>query len=257
MHLLQAAYEGVTYNLSLQPGAPTNGLQVPVFEASATPIPKVDQHMILLETDGKELVVNEAVLIKNDTNTAWVDPARGTLRFYVPPEAGDNIRARATAPGGMPVERLPKRAGEKGVWFVDYPVKPGGDTRFDLSYKLPVNGTPKFESRIVHGEGPVRLLVPPGIQVQGDGLKLLGTEPSSQASIYDVTTRNYKVTLAGSGQLRPAQQPTERSEEDGPRIESIVPPGYDRNKYILLGLMLGVLALGFAAQYLKGSRRQA
>ena len=78
-----------------------------------------------------------------------------------------------------------------------------------------------------------------------------------QASIFDVTGKDYKITSpAPDNRAPPEPQPTERSEEDGPRIESIPPPGYDRNRYVLLGLMLGVLALGFAAQYLKGSRAQ-
>jgi hypothetical protein len=257
MHLIQAVYKGVTYNLSVQPGAPTTGLQVFVFDSSATPIPNVDQHMILIETDGKELVVNEAIIYKNETTTTWADPVRGTLRFYVPAAAGENVRARATAPGGMPVDRPPKRSSERGGWFLDYPVKPGGETRFDISYKLPAGSPTKLEGRILHGDGPVRIVVPPGILVEGEGVKPLGAEPSTQASLYDVTGKIYKITITGAGQLRSAAQPAERTEEDGPRIESIAPPGYDRNKYILLGLMLAVLALGFTAQYLKGSRRQA
>lgn len=258
MHLIQATYQGVTYNLSVQAGSPTTGLQIFVYEASSTPIPNVDQHMILIETDGKEVVVNEAVLYKNETNAAWVDPARGTLRFWVPPAAGDNVLTRATAPGGMPIERQPKRGGEKGAWFVDYPVKPGGDTRFDISYKLPAGSPSALQGRILHGPGPVRIIVPQGIQIEGDGITPLGAEPSSKAAIFDVTGKDYKITITGAGQLRAAQpQPTERSEEDGPRIESIAPPGYDRNRWVLLGLMLGVLALGFAAQYLKGSRHKA
>ena len=255
MHLIQVNYKGVTYNLSLQPGAPASGLQISVFETSTAPIAP-DQHMVLLETDGQDLVANETVIFKNDGKTTWIDPARGTFHFYVPAAAGPNVRVRATAPGGMPIERPAQKTSEKGVWMVDYPVKAGGETRFDVSYKLPVKEPITYQGRILHTGGELRLVVPSGMKAEGKAIKLLGTEPSTQASIYDITDRNFEVTLAGTGQIRQLQ-PTERTEEEGPRIESIAPPGYERNKYLLLGLMLGVLALGFAAQFLKGGERKA
>ena len=254
MHLLQVNYKGVTYNLSLQAGAPTTGLQVSVYDTSATPIAP-DQHMVLLETDGQELVANEIIIFKNEGKTTWADPSRGTLHFYMP-AAADNVRVRATAPGGMPIERPAQKTSEKGVWMVDYPVKAGGETRFDVSYKMPVKEPITFQGRILQTGGDLRLVIPSGVKAEGTAIKLLGTEPSSQASIFDITDRNYEVTLTGTGQIRQLQ-PTERSEEDGPRIESIAPPGYARNKYLLLGLMIAVLALGFAAQFLKGGERKA
>lgn len=87
VHLLQATYQGVAYNMQLQPNAPTTGLQVQVFDA----LPKLSaidmsQHMILVESDGKELVVNETVIFQNDSQTTWYDPKAGTLHFTAPPK---------------------------------------------------------------------------------------------------------------------------------------------------------------------------
>ena len=85
-HLLQALWQDVTYNIQLQPGAATTGIKVEVYDALAK-VSAVDatQHMILVETDGKEVVVNETVIFQNDSQTTWYDPKTGSLRFTVPP----------------------------------------------------------------------------------------------------------------------------------------------------------------------------
>jgi len=258
-HLLQAVYQGVTYNMQLPPGTPASGLQVAVYDS----LPKVSaaqmsQHMILLETDGQELVVNETLIYQNDSQTTWYDPKGGTLRFAVPEAAGTNIMARATAPGGMPVERAPKKTGVQGEYLFDYPVKPGGETRFDISYKLPVKTPMELSGKVLHEPGPVRLVVPQGITVGGEGLTPLGTEPQTQAMIYEVKGASYKLTISGTGSLKStsaAPAATER-EEDGPRIEQIMPPGYQRQWKWVLGLIVAFLALSFWAQWIKTPRAQ-
>ncbi len=251
-HLLQAVYQGVPYNMQLPPGAPASGLEVAVYDA----LPKVSaaqmtQHMILLETNEQELVVQETLIYQNDANVTWYDP-KGTLRFSVPEAAGGNVMARATAPGGMPVERQPKKAGP-GVYVLDYPVKPGGETRFDISYKMPVKDPMELAGKILHEPGPVRLVVPQGITVSGDGLTPLGTEPQTHAMIYDIKGTTYKFKIVGTGSLQStsnAPEATDR-EEDGPRIEQILPPGYQRQWKWVLGLVLAFLALSFWAQWIK------
>ena len=251
-YLLQAHHQGVAYNIQLPPGSAATPIEVPVFDVTTKPLDAVDEHILLVETDGQEVVVHEALIYKNAGTLTWADPNRGTLRFYAPSAAGDQIKVRAVAPGGMPVERAPKQAGEKDVWQVDYPVKPGGETRFDISYKLPAANPLKFATRILHAAGPVRLLLPKGIKPEGAGIKEMGVEPSTQAMIYDVTTKALNLTLTGTGQVN-SLQPTERSEDDGPTIEQIQPPGFDRNKYWILGLMLSILAVSFIAQYARGA----
>lgn len=262
VHLLQAMYQGVAYNMQLQPNAPTTGLQVQVFDT----LPKLSaidmsQHMILVESDGKELVVNETVIFQNDSQTTWYDPKAGTLHFTAPPEAGKDVKARVIAPGGMPVERDPKPMGGKGEYGIDFPVKPG-ETRFDISYKLPVKDPMILSGRILHDPGPVRLIAPKGITVEGDGLASLGNEPRSGAAIYDIKGNTYSVKISGAGTLRSSESESQASgtapeatdrEEDGPRIQQIMPPGYEREWKWALGLILAILALSFAAQYMKSA----
>jgi hypothetical protein len=255
-HLLQALWQGVTYNVQLQPGSATTGLKIEVFDA----LPKVSavdatQHMILIETDGQEVVVNETVIFQNDSQTTWYDPKTGSLQFTAPPEAGKDVKARAIAPGGMPVEREPKQIA-KGVYAVDFPVKPG-ETRFDISYKLPAKAPTALAGKILHAPGPVRFVVPQGVTLEGDNLTALGNEPKSGAAIFDLKGDVYNVKISGSGTLRATESAasdapaaTDR-EEDGPRIQQILPPGYERQYKWALGLILAILALSFYAQYIK------
>lgn len=254
-HLLQASYQGVTYSMSLAQGQPLNGIEVLVYESSrAAGAAKVDQHMVLLETDGQDLVVNETLIYQNSGNTTWSNASEGTLRFYIPEAAQAQMRIRAMSPNGMPVERTPLKSGEKNVYYVDFPVKPG-ETRFDISYKMAATDPVTFSGRTLHKDGKVRLVVPQGIKAEGEGIKPLGTEPQSQATIYDVETANYKVTLTGSGAMK-SLAPTERGEDEGPGIEQIPPRVYGQ-AYWIIGLSLAILALGFWSLYQRGSGRKA
>ncbi|MCS7041970.1 MAG: carboxypeptidase-like regulatory domain-containing protein [Bryobacteraceae bacterium] len=246
--LVQAIYKGVLYSRAVQGTGP---LEVDVFESSAkVPEVRVTQHMMLVEGDGKEWVVNETILFENSSTLTWSDPERGTLRFTAPPEAGGNVRVRATSPASVPVEREPRRV-RAGEYALDFPVKPGGETRFDISYKLPAKDPMVIRGRILHPPGPVRLVVPEGIRVESASLKELGREPGTRAMIYDVTTPEYELRLAGTGALQSA--PATEQEEDGPRIERILPPGYERWWKAALALAAAFLALSFWAQWLKSA----
>lgn len=249
-HLLQAVWQGVSYNRSLQQGAP--GVEIEIYDA----LPRVSaaeiaQHMILVETDGEEIVVNETIVFQNDSVTTWNDPKGGVVKVFVPEAAGGQVRARVVAPGGLPVERQPRRAGPPNVWTLDAPVKPG-ETRFDFSYKLPAGENSQLSTRILH-EGKTRLIVPDSINAIGDGLKLLGTEPSINATIFEIEKPAFTVTLTGTGTLR-ANSSRPASDGDGaPRLQTIQPPGYQRSWIFVLALGGIILLLGFIAQYIKGA----
>ena len=64
--LLQATHQGVTYNLMVQPGAPSTGLTLEVFDASTKPgAAKVIEDVVLLEPLGAQLSVRENVIWQN------------------------------------------------------------------------------------------------------------------------------------------------------------------------------------------------
>jgi hypothetical protein len=247
-YLVQTLYEGVTYNKAIPPGSPATALNVDVFDASPKKgDAKVTQHMVLLEPSGTDLAVNESIVYSNTGKTTYNDPA-GTFRFYLSPGANGQVKVQVTGPQGMPIAREAVKTKEPNVYAVSYPVKPG-ETRFDLGYAVPSASPGTFESKLLHGGGPVRIVVPKGVKLEGDNIKDLGPEPRTQASIYDVTGNQYKVQFTGTGSLRAAAEAAQPGAEDtGPGIEESKPRIYDRI-YPVVGLAAFILLLGFILLY--------
>jgi hypothetical protein len=251
-HLVQTAFDGVTYNHMLPPGRPTTGLSLTVYNASVKRPPgaRVDTHMVLLEPGAGQLSVNESVIFKNDGTLAYNDPAGGTLRIFVPENATGRIGVRATAPQGMAVERAAVKTGTPGVYKIDFPVKPG-ETRFDISYAVPLDAAGTFSGKVLHGGGPVRVVSPAGVTLKSDSLRLLGQEPTTQASVFELKSPEYSVRIEGTGSLQsPAGGADE--EESGAGLQQIWPAVYDRF-LVILGLALLIFLFGFIILYRRGA----
>ena len=251
-HLIQTAWDGVTYNHMLPPGRPTTGLTLDVFDSTnkRPPTLKADTHMVLLEPGAGQLSVNESVIFTNQGTLAYNDPEGGTLRIFVPQSATGKISVRATAPQGMPVEREAQKTAAPGVYKIDFPVKPG-ETRFDISYMVPMVSGGTFEGKVLHGGGAVRFVAPAGVTLTSEALALLGQEPRTQASVYELKSPEFRVKVEGVGSLQ-APPAAGDEEEGGPGLQQIRPNVYDRF-YPVLGLALLILLLGFLLLY----RRQA
>lgn len=249
-HLVQADYQGVRYNAPMSQ-AGGSGLEIAVYESAASvPQVKADQHMIMVESNGEELVVNETVVFNNPAQVTWSNPKAGTVKVFIPAVAGENIMARVIAQGGMPVERQPVKTSTANVWTVDYPVKPG-ETRFDFSYKVPPAAGAVLQTRLLNGAAAPKLVLPKGVEAAGAGIVNIGNEPQTQAAVFDITAKELKLAITGSGSL--SVVPGNEGESEGPKIKQIMPPGYERNWKWALGLTLAFLALGFAAHFLKGT----
>lgn len=245
--LLQTLYEGVLYNKMMVPGTPTSGLEVAVYDSTNKPVAKVTQHFIVLQPSGTEMAVSEGILYQGDTKETYSDPVNGTLRFYLPPEASGKVSVTINAPGGMPIQRPAEKTKAENIYKVDYPIKPG-ETRFDLNYVVPVANPLVFSGRILHSEGASDLVVPVGVTVKGDNIQLAGTEPKTQASIYQINGPSYKVEVEGTGSLQ-APGPGSPDEDNGmPSIQEVKPRIYDR-LYWILGMAFGILGLGSVLLY--------
>jgi hypothetical protein len=246
-HLIQTAFDGVTYNHMLPPGRPTTGLSLTVYNADSKPgDSRATTHMILLEPDGQRLNVSESIIYKNEGNTTYNDPTHGTLRVFLPEAAGGKVRVMCTAPQGMPIERAAEKT-TAGTYKIDFPIKPG-ETRFDVTYAIPMAGDGSFSSKVLHTGGPVRVVAPQGVTLESEALALLGQEPNSQASVFELKNKTFTIAVRGTGALQGASQ--EAGEEEGQGIQKVKPFLYDRF-YPVLGISFFVLALGFALLYRK------
>jgi hypothetical protein len=258
-HLIQSAFDGVTYNHMLPPGTASTGITLEVFNSSKRPgAAAIAQHFLILQPSAGQMVINEIYTYRNAGAITYNDPDAGTLKFYLPPETKGVVKVTAKAPQGMPIERAAEKTAKTGVYKIDFPIKPG-DTQFDLSYMVPYTSPGIFASKLVEKAPETLLVAPQGVTIKGEGVEFNRSEPRSQAAIYSVKGASYKIEIAGA--IKPSE--TEGSQEDssGPALEQVMPKLFSQIngsaglfdklyavKWILL-LALAILGLGFALLY--------
>jgi hypothetical protein len=251
--LVQAAWDGVTYNTMIPPGTPSTGLTLNVFDvtkqASAA---KITQHMVLLEPADSALQVSESMFVVNVSKTAYSDPENGSFRFYLPAAANGDVSVTINEPQAIiPLQRPAEKTSTANVYKVNFPIKPG-ETRFDISYRLPKTET--FSSRILHKEGATRMVAPVGVTLAGDAIAALGTEPRTKATIYEVKSPDYKVSIAGTGSLRAAADSGASGDDSddpsggGNSISQIQAP-LNEKRWVIVPLGLAILMLGLIVLY--------
>ena len=260
-HLIEVQHSGVTYNIMVSPGRPSTGLELDVFDSSKNPgTAQVSQHILFLEPSGQQLGVTETFILSNTGKLTYDDPD-GTLRFFVPPAAvKDSLKVNATEPRGMGLEQAPTEGKRKGAYSISFPIKPG-ETRVDIAYTLPASDPAAFSSKVFYQGPPTRIVVPAGVTLQGDDLKLLGAEPQTKASIYETAAAALKITVHGTGSLRAAAQgaaaPADDTDDSGATLRTILPPGFEDRRLAVLALAFAALALGFVLLYRKGQAAPA
>jgi len=251
--LVQTEWEGVTYNTMVPPGTASTGLTPTVFDVTKQAgTAKVSQHMVLIEP-GEALQVSESLFINNDTKSAFSDPTAGTLRFYLPEAANGDVQVTINEPQALiPLQRPAEKTSTPNVYKVNYPIKPG-ETRFDITYRLPKADT--FASRVLHKEGATRIVVPKGVTLAAQSITSVGTEPRTQATIYDLKAADYKVTITGTGSLRPAQDAaaasggSDDSDDSGGATIARIQSPVNEKRWVIIPLGLGILMLGFVLLY--------
>jgi hypothetical protein len=249
--MLRVEIDGVTYNRMMQPGEPATGIELPVYNASRQPgAARVSKHMILFQPSGGRMMIEETYLFANSGKTTWCDPSAGTLRFYLPEAAQGNVEVRGTAPDGMAVPVPVEKTSRPDVYAAKFEIKPG-ETRFDLTYTVPYTEGAPYAGKVVTQDENSYLIAPNGVTLTGGNLTDLGPEPRTQAHIYGFSGKTYRVELTGA--VAPSAQNAEAAgggdqQDSGPRIETIMPRLYTQGR-LILGLALGILALGFVLLY--------
>ena len=259
--LVQAAFDGVTYNHMVPPGAPSAGIKIDVYPASPRPgQAQVQEHMLLVEPSNGQLAVSESFVYSNAGKSTWNDPAKGTLQFFLPAETQGKVVVNVLAPQGMPIRRAAQKTATPNVYKVDFPIKPG-ESRIDLSYAMPFQTPARFESKVLAKTKDTKLVVPVGVELKGEGLESLGKEPRTQASLYRITTPDFGFTIGGSGTLARAGDAPAADENSGPQLAQVLPKlfaevspadgfwaSFLAVKWVLL-LMVAILSLAFALVY--------
>jgi hypothetical protein len=251
--LLQATYQGTTYNQIITPGSPTIGVQVMVYDSTAKGgVAKTLEHLILLEPGAEGIKISETFVLGNETKITYNNPAKGSIQFYLPPSTAGKAQVVITAPGGMPITRPPVQTATTNFYKIDYPIKPG-DTRMDITYVVPPAA--KFAGKIIASETGTHLVTPSTVTLTGDGIEPAGQEPQTQARIYNLTGLDYSVLIDGQGSLRGNESAAANGAPDdsgSPQPEVKAARIYGQMGWIL-GLAFAILALGGGMLYKKGT----
>jgi hypothetical protein len=253
----------------ITPGQPTTSVEVPVFESTKQPGgAEIQQHFMVLEPDvNGTMTVDEIYVYQNSGKTTWNDPTRGTLQFALPAAAQGKVEIDALAPGGLPIRRAADPAGKPNEFKLDFPIKPG-ESRVEMHWVMPFRTPGVFEDRILAKGGLTRIVAPQGITFKGAGVEEAGQEPTTKATIYNVTGAPIKVNVEGVAVAQTQQQGGDDGQgggNTGPQISENLPKLFGLEignanmwqsimavKWVLLSV-LGMLAIGFLLLYRKGA----
>jgi hypothetical protein len=159
LHLVRVTHDKANYFRPAPPG--TQSVEVEVFNAAA----KVkgvssEADVMRLQTDesGKALHVIENFFVKNESNPPLTQFSDRPFEFYLP-EGAVVEGSAALAPGGMPVQAAPVPLGEPNHYAFIFPIRPG-ETRFQISYRLPYGGSLKFAPRVMMPTDTIAIMMP-------------------------------------------------------------------------------------------------
>jgi len=140
-HLVRVVRQSVHYFTEVPPGATT--ADVTVYDA-ATQLEGVvtNGRVFHLQDSGGTLEVSDEYILDNQSQPPRSRIGNQTFAVTVP-DGAEGVAASFTGPSGMslPVASVP--SGVKNRYAFDFPIRPG-QTRFEVSYKLPYSGKYEF-----------------------------------------------------------------------------------------------------------------
>lgn len=204
--LLHVTHAGAEYFKSMQPGA--GSVDIDVYD-SAKKIDGISGEALVLraETDatGKMLNVAENFFVQNASAPPRTEYGGNTFDFYLP-KGAQVLETLASAPGGLPTNtKLVTLDAANGHYAFTFPIRPG-ETRFQVAYLIPYNGTQAFALKLSVPTGDVAVMVPKTMQFQGSAAFQPLNDPSVvNSQSYDAhqpaQAKPIEFTLSGTGQL--------------------------------------------------------
>lgn len=205
IHLVRVTHDKANYFRPAPEG--TQSVEVEVFNAAA----KVEgisgeANVMRIQTDenGKGLRVVENFFVKNESNPPRTQFSDRPFEFYLP-EGAVVEGSAALGPGGMPVQASPVPLGDANHFTFIFPIRPG-ETRFQITYRLPYGGNFKFAPRMVMPTDTVAIMMPKSMTFKG-GTSTPYTPVTEETTAQTYVARNVApsqaldFTVSGTGQL--------------------------------------------------------
>jgi hypothetical protein len=219
IHLVRVTHDKANYFRPAPEG--TQSVEVEVYNAAAKVegiSGEADVMRIQTDESGKGLKVVENFFVKNESTPPRTQFSDRPFEFYLP-EGAVVEGSAALGPGGMPVQASPVPLGDPNHYAFIFPIRPG-ETRFQISYKLPYGGNFKFAPRMVMPTDTIAVMMPKSMTFKG-GASTPYTAVTEETNAQTYVARNVApsqaldFTVSGSGQLPRDTAPAGAGEQGG------------------------------------------
>ncbi|GAC1423074.1 MAG: hypothetical protein NVSMB62_19290 [Acidobacteriaceae bacterium] len=234
IHLVRVTHDKANYFQPVEPGQQT--ADVDVFTAA----PKVEgvvseAEVLHLQSDpgGNALNVVASFFLKNASSPPKTQFGDRAFEFYLPPGAVVEGSV-ALGPGkmSMPVKSAPVPLGDADHYALIFPIRPCmgdaaqdpncGETRFQVSYRLPYNGSLAIAPKVAVPTDTVAVMLPKTMTFKPEpGAQY--TQATDEVNAQAYVSRNVQpsqpvgFTVAGTGQLpRDSQAQASGAGQQGP-----------------------------------------
>jgi hypothetical protein len=163
-HLVRVARQGVHYFKAAPPGTTT--VDVTVYDA-ATQVEGLitDARVFHLQASGGSMDVQELYILNNQSQPPRTKIGNQTFAVTLP-DGAEMGEASLTGPSGMPVTVVAVPSGAKNRYVYDFPIRPG-QTHFEVTYKVPYNGSHDFALKPESLLSELGVLLPKSMKFNG------------------------------------------------------------------------------------------
>lgn len=161
VHLVRVTHDKANYFQPVPPG--TQNVNVDVYNSAekvAGVSTQADVERIEASPDGLSVIEN--FFVKNVSSPPRTQFGPRAYEIYLPKNA-HVVSAAALGPGSMPVQSSPVPLGPPGDYAFIFPLRPG-ETRFQVSYRMPYSGSFLFQPRVVSAVDNLAIILPKGMQ---------------------------------------------------------------------------------------------
>src|SRR5579875_1723250 len=199
-HLIRVEHQKAEYFSPLTPGM--THVDVTVYDVGAkVPGVTTEADVMRVQSGPQGLEVVQNYFVRNASNPPRTQFSAHAFDVYLPQNAQIN-GAAAMGPGGMPVSSSPMPQGN-GLYSFVFPLRPG-ETRFQLSYTVPYNGSFKFSPKVSMPTDNLAVMLPKSMSFQGpSAFQPANVDDSAQTYLAkDVQpSQTLAFTVSGTGQM--------------------------------------------------------
>lgn len=248
-HLLRVNHQGVNYFTSVPPGASATDITIYNAAKQVEDVAEVARVFRMQAAQG-QLEVSVGYTLRNESQ-----PPRtmmDTQTFSVDlPEGAQLVETTATSAGGMPTTISPVSTGKKNNYAMSFPLRPG-ETRFQVTYKVPYSGAYEFNFTPDSQLSEVGVLLPKSMQFTGISRTFSQDSDEAGLAVFYIKDapahEQVRFSVAGEGLAPHEAQNGGEAAPSAPVSASPSATGSSRSNafwYLLIGIIVIVVGGGY------------